>query len=172
MRRGFCQRAPRMQHCSISSNRFCGTGGTHVGTQSPLNPSAAANVYTSTPAPEGEEDRLVDSICTPGGLRAQPDKADLQTFVESLGNLDGDKLVELLTHKMVGHQLTCSSFSAWQPLCCQDSPEKLVWYNTSPLPVVMWKRCASDVHSSVWQAEHALMDRSTTVVLINCLTMP
>ncbi|KAK9810740.1 hypothetical protein WJX73_004195 [Symbiochloris irregularis] len=77
--------------------------GTHQSSLNPSTPTAAANVYTSGTAPvssEGEEDRLVESICTPGGLRAQPDRADLQTFVESLGSLNGDKLVELLTHKM------------------------------------------------------------------------
>ena len=64
-------------------------------------PDAHSSLGAHAPTPEGEEARLVDGICTPGGLRAQPDRADLQTFVESLGSLDGGTLVELLTAKIV-----------------------------------------------------------------------
>jgi len=49
----------------------------------------------------GAEARLVDQICTPGGLRAQPSREDLRVFVESAGSLNGDTLAQLLEAKMV-----------------------------------------------------------------------
>ncbi|GLI64738.1 hypothetical protein VaNZ11_008105 [Volvox africanus] len=50
----------------------------------------------------GSEAQLVDSICTPGGLRLAPGPEDLRRFVEAAGNLDGIKLAELLRSKMNG----------------------------------------------------------------------
>ena len=81
-----------------STSSSTANGQSHTFAQAPVPMQAGP------PSAEGEEARLVDSICTPGGLRAQPDRGDLKTFVESLGNLDGDQLVELLTAKMVGAQ--------------------------------------------------------------------
>lgn len=84
---------------ATSTSNGAGVYSTPAGS-SPLAASSAAAAAAAHSA-EGEEVRLVDSICTPGGLRAQPDKADLKTFVESLGNnLDGELLVALLTSKM------------------------------------------------------------------------
>lgn len=49
----------------------------------------------------GDEAHLVDDMCTPGGLRAQPDREDLRHFVESAASLDGTAVAELLQAKMV-----------------------------------------------------------------------
>lgn len=48
-----------------------------------------------------EQARLVDGLCAPGGLRAQPAREDLRLFVESIGNLDGARVAQLLQAKMV-----------------------------------------------------------------------
>lgn len=95
-----------------------GEEGSYLGPAAlPSAPAAASSLSAHStaapPATEGEEQRLVDGICTPGGLRAQPDRADLQTFVESIGHLNGERIVELLTVKMV-----CGSlWAAGAPLC-------------------------------------------------------
>ena len=49
----------------------------------------------------GDEAHLVDDMCTPGGLRAQPDREDLRLFVESAASLNGTVVAELLQAKMV-----------------------------------------------------------------------
>ncbi len=40
-------------------------------------------------------------MCTPGGLRAQPDREDLRLFVENAASLNGTTVAELLQAKMV-----------------------------------------------------------------------
>lgn len=40
-------------------------------------------------------------ICTPAGLRAAPDRSDLQSFVEMISSLDGTQVARLLQEKMV-----------------------------------------------------------------------
>ncbi|KAK9803894.1 hypothetical protein WJX72_002592 [[Myrmecia] bisecta] len=54
----------------------------------------------SAPADGSEEQRLVDQICTPGGLRAQPEREDLRVFVESTANHNGPTLARLLQNKL------------------------------------------------------------------------
>ena len=49
----------------------------------------------------GDASRLVNQICTPGGLRAQPSREDLRIFVESLGSQSGQHIAELLEDKLV-----------------------------------------------------------------------
>ena len=49
----------------------------------------------------GDEAQLVDAMCTPGGLRAQPDREDLRLFVENAASLNGTTVAELLQAKMV-----------------------------------------------------------------------
>ena len=49
----------------------------------------------------GDEAHLVDDMCTPGGLRAQPDREDLRLFVENAASLNGTTVAELLQAKMV-----------------------------------------------------------------------
>lgn len=53
----------------------------------------------------GDESHLVDDMCTPGGLRAQPDREDLRTFVENAASLNGTSIAELLQAKMVCMQV-------------------------------------------------------------------
>ena len=50
----------------------------------------------------GGEQRLVDELCAPGGMRAAPDPEDLRLFVESASSMDGLRVGELLIEKMVG----------------------------------------------------------------------
>ncbi|GLC64790.1 AP-4 complex accessory subunit Tepsin [Pleodorina starrii] len=57
----------------------------------------------------GSEAQLVDSVCTPGGMRLAPDPDDLRRFVEAAGSVDGLKLAELLRDKM-------ESSGPWQQL--------------------------------------------------------
>lgn len=64
-------------------------------------PNSAAAAASRGPAIDGsDEQRIVASICTPGGLRPQPDKADLATFVEGVSILDGDRVAQLLAAVM------------------------------------------------------------------------
>ena len=49
----------------------------------------------------GEEARLVNQVCTPGGMRAHPSREDLRIFVESVGSLSGVVVAERLEEKMV-----------------------------------------------------------------------
>ena len=53
----------------------------------------------------GDESHMVDDMCTPGGLRAQPDREDLRTFVENAASLNGATIAELLQAKMVCMQV-------------------------------------------------------------------
>lgn len=49
----------------------------------------------------GSEEAVVDDVCSPGGLRAEPAAEDLQRFVNAAGSLDGLRIGELLAGKMV-----------------------------------------------------------------------
>ena len=53
----------------------------------------------------GDESHLVDDMCTPGGLRAQPDREDLRLFVENAASSNGTTVAELLQAKMVSIQV-------------------------------------------------------------------
>jgi hypothetical protein len=44
---------------------------------------------------------VVEKICTPAGLRAAPDREDLQAFVEAVSSLDGNEVARLLQERMV-----------------------------------------------------------------------
>jgi hypothetical protein len=44
---------------------------------------------------------LLDSLTQPGGVRNQPPKEDLQHFVEAIGSMDGLKMAELMSVKLV-----------------------------------------------------------------------
>lgn len=68
---------------------------TYAPTYSPAHPSGRAGSGV------GDEAHLVDDMCTPGGLRAQPDREDLRLFVESSASLNGTAVAELLQAKMV-----------------------------------------------------------------------
>ena len=74
----------------------------------------------------GEEARVVEAFCTPGGLRAQPSRDDCRVFVESLGHLNGDAIVQELEAKMVRlhlhwHAAACWLAADWQACSCQCS---------------------------------------------------
>ena len=43
----------------------------------------------------------MDALCTPGGLRAAPEREDLRLFVESIAAVNGTTIAECLTEKMV-----------------------------------------------------------------------
>ena len=73
-------------------------------------PASGSTAQTSSLAPRkaengntagGDASRLVNQICTPGGLRAQPSREDLRIFVESLGSQSGQQIAELLEDKLV-----------------------------------------------------------------------
>lgn len=56
----------------------------------------------SAPARNGaDEEQLVEGICTPGGLRAQPDREHLRLFVESAAGVSGQRIAQLLQAKIV-----------------------------------------------------------------------
>ena len=59
--------------------------------------------FSRPPATDGsEEAQLVDALCTPGGLRAAPEREDLRVFVESIATVNGTTIADLLREKMVG----------------------------------------------------------------------
>eukprot|EP00884_Botryococcus_braunii_P011304 jgi/Botrbrau1/20174/Bobra.0173s0072.1 len=75
-----------------------------VTTSGPYGPPSGVTL-TSAPVSSGsgaEEERLVDNICTPGGLRAQPDREDLRLFVETAAGLSGQRIAKLLQAKIEG----------------------------------------------------------------------
>ena len=41
------------------------------------------------------------ALCTPGGLRAAPEREDLRLFVESIATVNGTTVATLLREKMV-----------------------------------------------------------------------
>jgi hypothetical protein len=86
-----------------------GTGnGSSTAAASSLGPKRAENGGSGHGGGGGEA-RLVDQICTPGGLRAQPTREDLRIFVESAGSMNGDALAQLLEAKMV-RAIQCEIF--------------------------------------------------------------
>ena len=56
--------------------------------------------------PVSQEDRLVDVITTPGGVRLQPSREAVQNFLTAAVKLDGDRLGYALQSKLQAH--------AWQ----------------------------------------------------------
>lgn len=72
-------------------------GGAGAATAGRAAPSAAEAAGPRHAA----EQRLVDRLCTPAGLRAAPGSEDLKAFVEGLGPLDGDVVARLLEKKLV-----------------------------------------------------------------------
>lgn len=56
--------------------------------------------------PMSQEDRLVDVITTPGGVRLQPSREAVQNFLTAVVKLDGDRLGYALQSKLQAH--------AWQ----------------------------------------------------------
>ena len=72
--------------------------------RSPLTSTPTYSQSYSQASPSGrsgDEAHLVDDMCTPGGLRAQPDREDLRLFVENAASLNGTTVAELLQAKMV-----------------------------------------------------------------------
>lgn len=49
----------------------------------------------------GDESQLVDDMCAPQGLRAQPDREALRTFVENAASMNGPTVAQHLQTKMV-----------------------------------------------------------------------
>ena len=81
-----------------------GMGSTYCVPGPPPTPtfSTTASPAAAAPAADGsDEERLVENICSRGGLRAQPDREALRLFVESLTNLSGSKVAHQLQHKIV-----------------------------------------------------------------------
>ncbi len=82
--------------------------------------------FSRPPATDGsEEAALVDTLCTPGGLRAAPEREDLRLFVESIAAVNGTTIAELLREKMVRSSCFVPPVSACGYACAQD-----------PLPLV------------------------------------
>jgi hypothetical protein len=80
-----------------------------VTTSGPYGPPGGVS---SAPGPSAtgtgaEEEHLVDNICTPGGLRAQPDREDLRLFVETAAGLSGQRIAKLLQEKIVSFHSAC-----------------------------------------------------------------
>lgn len=71
--------------------------------RSPLTSTPTYGQSYSQASPSGrsgDEAHLVDDMCTPGGLRAQPDREDLRLFVENAASLNGTTIAESLQAKM------------------------------------------------------------------------
>ena len=65
---------------------------------SPLGPgTTTAASHSGT-----DEVALVDDLCAPRGMRAQPDRDDLKQFVETAASMNGRLIAERLQAKMVG----------------------------------------------------------------------
>ncbi len=64
----------------------------------------------------GNEQAIVDGMCSAGGLRAQPTAEDLRAFVSSVSALDGLKVGELMIQKMVSRGASClgAVFATWR----------------------------------------------------------
>ena len=88
-------------------------------------PAPIFSSVAAAPAPSAadgsEEERLVESICSRGGLRAQPDREALRLFVESLANLSGGKVAQQLQHKIVSPLRPLSFFTS-SCYCAAGSP--------------------------------------------------
>jgi hypothetical protein len=69
----------------------------------------------------GSESALVDDITTPGGVRALPDPADLRRFVDTVSNMDGLCIADLLRQKMVSLPAAhlCSSYAVCGAMLCR-----------------------------------------------------
>ena len=66
--------------------------------------AAAADTGTRLSAGSGStgmEQRLVDRVCLPAGLRAAPSRDDLRVFVDGISSLDGPTVAQLLERKLV-----------------------------------------------------------------------
>ena len=63
--------------------------------------AAAAAAAAAAAGGSQQEARAVDKVCTPAGLRAAPDREDLQAFVEAVSSLDGREVARLLQERMV-----------------------------------------------------------------------
>eukprot|EP00798_Chlamydomonas_sp_ICE-L_P022194 gene22194-29254_t len=84
-------------HSSHSSSK--GAGGGFAQTRPPP-PASYDTPGFNVANVMGTESQLVDDICAPAGMRPNPDRADLQKFVESVSNMDGLKIADLLMEKM------------------------------------------------------------------------
>lgn len=84
---------------------------------SSLAPRRAENGSMTNKSAGGDASRLVNQICTPGGLRAQPSREDLRIFVESLGSQSGQEIAELLEDKLV----SCLPSLLVQTLTCTET---------------------------------------------------
>lgn len=65
--------------------------------------------------PMTQEDRLVEVVTTPGGVRLQPSREVVQNFLTAAAKLDGDRLGYALQSKLQAH--------AWQV----DIPYFCIW---------------------------------------------
>ena len=93
--------------------------------RSPLTSTPVYGQSYSQASPSGrsgDEAHLVDDMCTPGGLRAQPDREDLRLFVENAASLNGTTVAELLQAKMVCACIpsvgTCGHARCWYTCIC------------------------------------------------------
>jgi len=80
----------------------------HSSSSSFRGPGAAESArplsFSRPPATDGsEEAELVDALCTPGGLRAAPEREDLRLFVERIAAVNGTTVADLLRQKMVSY---------------------------------------------------------------------
>lgn len=83
--------------------------------------------------PMTQEDRLVDVITTPGGVRLQPSREAVQNFLTAAAKLDGDRLGHALQSKLQAH--------AWQvsiacPACLALYHSFELVFNALLFPVV------------------------------------
>lgn len=59
----------------------------------------------------------MDDMCTPQGLRAQPDREALRVFVENAASMNGPQIAQHLQAKMVRH--TCQQEDVGPSICTQ-----------------------------------------------------
>ena len=96
-------------HCTSlqGSGGYDSDGPGHSSSSSFRAPGAAESSvrplsFSRPPATDGsEEAELVDALCTPGGLRAAPEREDLRLFVERIAAVNGTTVADLLRQKMV-----------------------------------------------------------------------
>lgn len=80
----------------------------------PAGSSTAAGTSSSGGA---AEQRAVERICTPAGLRTAPSREDLRAFVDAIASLDGTAVAQLLQRKLVRCKGECKH---QMPALCHD----------------------------------------------------
>lgn len=63
----------------------------------------SGGIAESGRVPASQEERLLDSVTTPGGVRLQPSRETVQNFLAGAVKLDGERLVYAFENKLSAH---------------------------------------------------------------------